>query len=75
MLVLTRKRLEAIRIGSGIRLEVLDVLGGKARFGITAPESVRILREEIVTEEEDEDPDGLEAILPSLSIGGFHREG
>src|SRR4029077_113834 len=51
MLVLTRRRDEAIiirnRIGTEIRLLVVDVRGNKVRLGIEAPAEVNIVREEV----------------------------
>ncbi len=46
MLVLTRRVGERLRIGADIELVVLDVGARKVRLGVTAPESVAILREE-----------------------------
>lgn len=47
MLVLTRRVGEQIIIDDSIRLEVLEVKGGKVRIGLEAPPSVRIDRMEI----------------------------
>jgi len=47
MLVLTRKSEEAIQIGDGITVTVLEIRGNQARLGITAPPGVRIYRGEI----------------------------
>ncbi len=47
MLILTRKPGTRIMIGSDIIVEVLGVEHGRVRIGITAPESVRVDREEI----------------------------
>jgi carbon storage regulator len=48
MLVLTRKCGEEIVIGLGaIRIEVLDVKGGRVRLGVTAPKEVSVHREEV----------------------------
>ena len=46
MLVLTRKRGEAIHIGEDIIITVLDVRPSRIRLGINAPLSVRVQREE-----------------------------
>lgn len=48
MLVLTRRVGEEIVIGDDIRVTVLEVRGQQVRLGIVAPQSVRVLREEIV---------------------------
>ena len=48
MLVLTRKIGESIMIGEEIGVRVLAIRGGQVSLGFTAPESIRILREEVV---------------------------
>ena len=47
MLVLTRGVGEQIVIAGDIRVTVVAVQGDKVRLGITAPESVRVDREEV----------------------------
>lgn len=47
MLVLSRKRNEAICIGDNIRVRVLRVEGGRVYVGVDAPEEVKILRSEV----------------------------
>ncbi|HZW30608.1 MAG TPA: carbon storage regulator CsrA [Isosphaeraceae bacterium] len=47
MLVLSRKRNEAIVINGDIRIMVVDVRGNQVRLGIEAPDSVRIFRKEL----------------------------
>lgn len=46
MLVLRRKVGERIIIGDSIEVTVLRVHGGKVRLGFTAPQSVRVSRQE-----------------------------
>jgi carbon storage regulator len=50
MLVLTRKVGERIQIGDQITLSVVRVQNGKVRIGIEAPESVKIRRDELNSE-------------------------
>ncbi|WP_339213872.1 carbon storage regulator CsrA [Ornithinibacillus sp. FSL M8-0202] len=50
MLVLTRKRNEAIQIGDNIEITVLAIEGDQIKLGITAPKSVEIHRKEIYIE-------------------------
>jgi carbon storage regulator len=57
MLVLTRKKSEAIRIGDDITIKVIDVRGKTVRLGIEAPGHVSILRAELV-------PGTVEVSLP-----------
>ncbi len=47
MLVLSRKRGEAITIGSGVTITVLAVHGDKVKIGILAPPEVPVHRQEI----------------------------
>jgi len=46
MLILTRKKGEAITIGDHIQIQVLNVKGGQVRIGIDAPRDVSVNREE-----------------------------
>ena len=50
MLVLSRKIGESVLIGDHIHVTVVAVHGNQVRLGFTAPEDVRILREELVPE-------------------------
>ena len=47
MLILTRKKDEAIRIGEDIRIVLVQVKGGQVRIGIECPADMRVLREEL----------------------------
>jgi carbon storage regulator len=47
MLVLSRKPGEAIVIGDGIEVVVLDANGGRVKLGVVAPAEVPVHREEI----------------------------
>ena len=48
MLILQRKKDEAVRIGDDIRIVLLHSEHGRARLGIEAPDHITILREEIL---------------------------
>ena len=48
MLVLTRNVGERILLGSDVRITVCTASDGRARIGIEAPISVRVMREELV---------------------------
>ena len=54
MLILQRKRNEAILIGEDIRVVVLHSDGGGTRLGIEAPTDIAILREEIFDQVREE---------------------
>ena len=47
MLVLSRKAEESMYIGDDIKITVLDIRGGQVRIGITAPQHIKIHREEV----------------------------
>ncbi len=47
MLVLSRKAEESMIIGDNIKITVLDIRGGQVRIGITAPQDIKIHREEV----------------------------
>ena len=53
MLVLTRKLGEAVQVGDGIVIRIVEVRRSRVRIGIDAPASVRIQREEIVCRPEN----------------------
>lgn len=50
MLVLTRRVGEAIVIGNGMVVRVLEVRGDQVRIGVDAPRSVPVHREEVYRE-------------------------
>ena len=55
MLVLSRKAEEAMFIGDDIKITVLDIRGGQVRIGITAPQDIKIHREEVYERINQED--------------------
>lgn len=48
MLILTRRTDERVLIGDDVQVTVLGVKGNQVRIGIAAPESVHIVREELL---------------------------
>lgn len=56
MLVLTRKRMEQIVIGSGIRITVLKLERNQVRIGIEAPAETPIFRAELLQKDARENP-------------------
>ncbi|WP_368654414.1 carbon storage regulator CsrA [Ornithinibacillus sp. 4-3] len=50
MLVLTRKKGEAIQIGDQIEVKILSIDGDQIKIGINAPQAVEIFRKEIYNE-------------------------
>jgi carbon storage regulator len=49
MLVLSRKLNEKIVLDGGIRITVVGLRGNQVRIGIEAPDSIKIVREELCT--------------------------
>jgi carbon storage regulator len=66
MLVLTRKKGEAIHIGDGITLKVLRLSSGSVRLGIEAPDEVSVKRAELAQP-------GLSSRQASDRYGPHHR--
>ncbi len=73
MLVLGRKTNESILIGDNIEITVLAVDGDRVKIGIKAPNSVRILRQELYESVKEENlraatahQQSNEALLTSL---------
>lgn len=48
MLVLTRRKNQSIVIDGDVVVTVLEVKGDQVRIGITAPEKVKVFREELL---------------------------
>ena len=53
MLVLSRKRDDAIRIGDDIRITIVKIERNCVRIGIEAPGTTGIVREELLLDAED----------------------
>lgn len=47
-LVLTRRLDEAVMIGNDVTVRIIGIKGGQVRLALTAPDDVKILREELV---------------------------
>ena len=66
MLVLSRKIGERIIINDAITVEVLQIVGNRVRLGITAPDGIPIMREELLTA----DPKSERQNSPMLEAAG-----
>ena len=55
MLIIARKRGEAILIGDNIKIVVTSVTAKGVRIGIIAPNDVSIMREELLSKKEESD--------------------
>jgi len=70
MLVLTRKKDQALVIGDDIEVTVLDIQGDQIRLGVSAPKSVKIFRKELYLEilEENKSAAKTAAQVPTVEI-------
>ncbi|MCH8970449.1 MAG: carbon storage regulator [Planctomycetes bacterium] len=66
MLVLSRKTSEQIKIGENITVTVVHVKGKVVRLGIDAPRNMRILRTELISDDEESSASG-EAVVHAAS--------
>jgi carbon storage regulator len=66
MLVLTRKRDDFIKIGSDIVIRVMKTGKGSVKIGIEAPASIRVMRGELATMEN-------EAVADCVDLGEFEE--
>lgn len=62
MLLLSRRIGEAVMIGAGVKVVVLDVRGGQVRLGIEAPRDVVVDREEVHKRKKQQEQLGCEAV-------------
>ena len=68
MLVLSRKTMQSVTIGSDIRITVIRLEGNQVRIGIEAPRDVRILRDELVDGYEEAPGGSAEAVVELASV-------
>ena len=54
MLVLSRKKDQAIMLGDNIEITVIEIQGDQVRIGINAPKNVSIYRKELFIEIQEE---------------------
>ncbi len=73
MLVLTRKKNETVRIGQDIEITLIQIDGDRVKIGIQAPNTLTILRGELIKETEALNrasstvaPDTLQQLLSRL---------
>lgn len=68
MLVLTRKKNEAIQIGNDIEVKVLAIEGDQIKIGIDAPQSVEIHRKEVYLDIQQQNKEALSITSDLLAI-------
>lgn len=54
MLILARKKGEAIQIGNGIEIKIVSIQGDQVKIGIEAPKTVEVYRKEIYEQIQEE---------------------
>jgi carbon storage regulator len=68
MLVLTRKKSEAIRIGNDVFVKVIRTGRSTVKIGIDAPANVRVVRGELVITQGNETPERMGSVaVPSIA--------
>ncbi|MGJ9457623.1 carbon storage regulator CsrA [Oceanobacillus sp. CF4.6] len=68
MLVLSRKRNEAIQVGEDIEITVLAIEGDQIKLGISAPKSVDIYRKEIYVDIQQQNNEAANVSLDLLEL-------
>ncbi|WP_067727097.1 carbon storage regulator CsrA [Oceanobacillus damuensis] len=68
MLVLTRKKNEAIQLGEDIEITVLAIEGDQVKIGINAPKSVDIYRKEIYVDVQQQNNEAANVPLDILEL-------
>lgn len=69
MLVITRKKFEAIRIGENIEIKVISIDDGSVKLAIEAPKEIVILRGELYKEVVEENKKAIKfdtAVLKNI---------
>jgi carbon storage regulator len=67
MLILTRRVGESLKIGDEVTITVLRVKGDQVRFGIDAPDTIRVLREELAERLEREATAAASSDVPTTA--------
>lgn len=68
MLVLTRKKNEAIQIGEDIEIKILSIDGDQIKLGIDAPKSIEIHRKEVYLEIQAQNSEAANIPLDFLQL-------
>lgn len=59
MLILSRKTNQKILVGDDIEITIIEIRGDQVKIGISAPSSVKVFREEIYQEIQNENKAAL----------------
>lgn len=74
MLVLTRKRHEAIKIGDDIEVKILAIEGDQIKIGIEAPQSIDIHRKEVYLDIQRQNNEAANVSLELLQLLSQSRQ-
>lgn len=74
MLVLTRKRHEAIKIGDDIEVKILAIEGDQIKIGIEAPQSIDIHRKEVYLDIQRQNNEAANVSLELLQLLAQSRQ-
>lgn len=68
MLILSRKRDQAIMIGDEIELTVIEIQGDQVKIGIKAPKNVAVYRKEVFLEIQNENKKAASNNIVKLNL-------
>lgn len=71
MLILARKKGEAIQIGNGIEIKIVSIQGDQVKIGIEAPKTVEVYRKEIYEQIQEENK---QAATSSMNVLDFIKK-
>lgn len=71
MLILRRKAGEAISIGDGIRVVIIEVKGSQVKLGIEAPLGIAIYRDELLSKIRAENQEAAQTLPDALKADGL----
>lgn len=74
MLILTRKKDEAIRVGEDIRIVLVQIKGGQVRIGIECPPTLRVLREELYEAVRQENLNAVSSNPAHVTVLPTHKQ-
>lgn len=68
MLILSRKKGEAIQIGPDIEISITAIQGDQVKIGVNAPQNVEVHRKEVWMEIQNENEAALKGVFDLSSI-------
>jgi len=69
MLVLTRKKNQKIMIGDDIEITIVDIRNEQIKFGISAPNHIKVFRKEVYDAIQEENKAATESVSPEQLKG------